>query len=130
MTAHDLWSYKPIIARAVEGSYRGRKVYTTHAPTSGPVLLHILNILEAFDLVGEGRTGTNVHRFVEALKCELIPLRRSTVLELMYVFFSLPFGTVTWNSRFCWTVRLFGVVRCDVLISLPLSEPRLRTLRS
>jgi len=75
MTADDLSSYKPIIAPAVEGSYRGRKVYTTHAPTSGPVLLHVLNILETFDMVAGGRTGTNVHRFVEALKCELIPLR-------------------------------------------------------
>lgn len=72
MTSDDLSSYKPIIASAVEGSYRGRKVYTTDAPSSGPVLLHILNILENFDLVGEGRTGTNVHRLVEALKCELV----------------------------------------------------------
>ncbi len=104
MTSYDLLSYKPIIARAVEGSYRGRKVYTTHAPTSGPVLLHILNILEAFDLVGEGRTGTNVHRFVEALKCELIPLRRSTVLELMYIFFPfllvLSLGIVGFAGRY------------------------------
>ncbi|KAF8331090.1 gamma-glutamyltranspeptidase [Cantharellus anzutake] len=68
MTAEDLASYKPIIMPALEGSYRGRKIYTTRAPSSGPALLHILNILETFDLVGEGRTGKNVHRLTEALK--------------------------------------------------------------
>jgi len=68
LTLDDLASYQPIIQPALEGSYRGRKVYTTHPPTSGVVILHILNILESFDLIREGRTPTNVHRLVEALK--------------------------------------------------------------
>ncbi|CAL1707127.1 unnamed protein product [Somion occarium] len=65
----DLESYSVKVQRALEGSYRGRKVYTTHAPTSGPVLLHMLNLMEHYDdFVQEGRTGLNVHRSVEAMK--------------------------------------------------------------
>lgn len=69
MTQADLGGYQPIVQRALEGTYRGRKVYTTHAPTSGPVLLHILNLLEHYDLPEEGRTLLNEHRLIEALKC-------------------------------------------------------------
>lgn len=65
----DLADYKVVVKKALEGTYRGRKIYTTHAPTSGPVLLHMLNLLEHYDFEGEGRTGLNVHRAVEALKC-------------------------------------------------------------
>lgn len=46
-------------------------MYTTHAPTSGPALLHMLNLLERYDgFVSEGKTDIGVHRFVEAMKCE------------------------------------------------------------
>ena len=60
------------VSRALEGSYRGRKVYTTDAPTSGPALLHMLNLVEKFDFIGEGRTALNAHRCVEAMKCEWV----------------------------------------------------------
>lgn len=32
----DLDDYKVIVQPALQGTYRGRKIYTTHAPTSGP----------------------------------------------------------------------------------------------
>lgn len=70
MTLEDLENYEVRIAPALQGTYRGRKVYTSHAPTSGPVLLHMLNLLEQYDLTGEGRTALNTHRLVEVLKCE------------------------------------------------------------
>jgi len=70
MTHEDLINYKVNVSRALEGTYRGLKVYTSHAPTSGPVLLHMLNLLENYDLPAEGRTEVNVHRLVEAMKCE------------------------------------------------------------
>ena len=71
MTQEDLDKYDVIVARALEGTYRGRKVYTTHAPTSGPAFLHMLNLLERYDnLVEEGRTGLNVHRMIEIMKCK------------------------------------------------------------
>ncbi|THH27848.1 hypothetical protein EUX98_g6344 [Antrodiella citrinella] len=69
LTHEDLESYNVIVQPALQGTYRGRKIYTTHAPTSGPVLLHMLNLVEHFDdFVEEGRTGLNVHRIVEAIK--------------------------------------------------------------
>ncbi|KAF8909841.1 gamma-glutamyltranspeptidase [Mucidula mucida] len=66
MTHADLENYKVRVDRALEGTYRGRKVYTTHAPTSGPVLLHMLNLMEKYEL--EERNGINVHRIIEAMR--------------------------------------------------------------
>ncbi|KAF8441532.1 gamma-glutamyltranspeptidase [Boletus edulis BED1] len=68
LTHADLEKYTVNVERALEGTYHDKKVYTSHAPTSGPVLLHMLNLLERFDLIGEGRTPLNVHRIVEAMK--------------------------------------------------------------
>jgi len=68
VTHDDLVNYEVKVSRALEGTYRGRKVYTTHAPTSGPVLLHMLNLMEMYDLPTEGRTDVNVHRLIEATK--------------------------------------------------------------
>ncbi|KAF9917569.1 hypothetical protein BX616_000567, partial [Lobosporangium transversale] len=65
----DLKSYKPLIKKPMIGYYQGRKIYTTPAPTSGPVLISILNILERYDL-GRFKENANVeaHRLVEAMK--------------------------------------------------------------
>ncbi|THH06520.1 hypothetical protein EW145_g4025 [Phellinidium pouzarii] len=68
MTHKDLEAYAVNVAPALVGTYRGRKVYTPHAPTSGPVLMHMLNLLERYDLSGEGRTVLNTHRLVEVMK--------------------------------------------------------------
>ena len=71
MTLTDLANYTALIYPALSGTYRGgKRVYTTDAPTSGPVLLHMLNLLENYHLHGKGRTGKNLHRFVEVMKCE------------------------------------------------------------
>lgn len=68
MTHADLEGYAVKVERALLGTYRDKKVYTSKAPTSGPALLHMLNLVERFDLAREGRTGLNVHRMVEAQK--------------------------------------------------------------
>jgi len=68
LSHEDLANYEVKVSRALEGTYRGQKIYTTHAPTSGPVLLHMLNLMEKYDLTGEGRTDVNVHRLIEATK--------------------------------------------------------------
>lgn len=74
MTHEDLEGYRVKVSRALEGTYRDRKVYTTHAPTSGPVLLHMLNLMEHFEeFEEEGRTSLAVHRLTEAMKCECWP---------------------------------------------------------
>ncbi|KAG8777938.1 hypothetical protein FRC12_000112 [Ceratobasidium sp. 428] len=76
MTEEDLASYEVVQRPALEGTYRGRRVYTTHAPSSGPVLLHVLNALDRFgagpnihDKVAmKQEGGLWWHRVVEALK--------------------------------------------------------------
>ncbi|KAJ7680309.1 gamma-glutamyltranspeptidase [Mycena polygramma] len=62
----DLENYTVKVDHALQGTYRGRTVYTGHAPTSGPVLLHMLNLIEKFPMTA--RTPLNVHRAVEVLK--------------------------------------------------------------
>ncbi|TFK25723.1 gamma-glutamyltranspeptidase [Coprinopsis marcescibilis] len=66
MSTSDLEGYKPIVRPALRGTFHGRKVYTPHAPTSGPVLLHMLNLIEHYDMTE--RNGLNTHRLVETLK--------------------------------------------------------------
>ncbi|KIM78895.1 hypothetical protein PILCRDRAFT_824014 [Piloderma croceum F 1598] len=69
LTHADLEGYKVKVNKALEGTYFGRKVYTTHAPTSGPVILQMFNLMEHYGTLREdGRTGVNVHRLVEAMK--------------------------------------------------------------
>ncbi|CUA66843.1 gamma-glutamyltranspeptidase [Rhizoctonia solani] len=55
MTLEDLESYKVIQQPALKSTYQGRHIYTAHAPSSGPVLIHVLNALERFG------SGPNVH---------------------------------------------------------------------
>ncbi|KAH7108183.1 gamma-glutamyltranspeptidase [Auriculariales sp. MPI-PUGE-AT-0066] len=68
LTLEDLAGYKVHVDKAFEGTYRGKKVFTTHPPTSGIVLLHMLNLLEGYDIPEDGLTPLNFHRMVEAMK--------------------------------------------------------------
>ncbi|KZT41503.1 gamma-glutamyltranspeptidase [Sistotremastrum suecicum HHB10207 ss-3] len=69
VTHEDLSSYKVRVDRALKGSYRGRTIYTPHAPSGGPVLLLILNLLEHYpDFILDGKTPINIHRMIEAMK--------------------------------------------------------------
>lgn len=80
MTLADFERYTVQVGKALEGTYFGRKVYTTHAPTSGPVIVQMMNLMEHYEALREdGMTGVNVHRFVEALKCR--SLCRSTEIK-------------------------------------------------
>ena len=80
MTLQDFANYTVEVRKAVEGQYRGKTVYTTHPPTSGIVLLHILNLLERYDLPAEGLNPLNLHRVIEALKCMCLPSARGSRL--------------------------------------------------
>ncbi|PFH47245.1 hypothetical protein AMATHDRAFT_6968 [Amanita thiersii Skay4041] len=62
----DLENYSVIVTRALEGTYNGQRIMTTHAPTSGPALLHMFNLLEHFNMTV--RDGLSTHRLVEAIK--------------------------------------------------------------
>ncbi|KAK0521217.1 hypothetical protein OC834_006689 [Tilletia horrida] len=85
MTLTDLAVYKANTYPALEGTWAGKKIYTTGAPTSGPPLMSLLRMLEDFEQFkprndsgrlstfgGPGIEGLNsplgVHRYVEALK--------------------------------------------------------------
>jgi gamma-glutamyltranspeptidase len=70
MTHADLMNYKVKVQPALQGTYCNRTVYTSHAPSSGPVLLHMLNLVERYDFIKAGRTLLNAHRLVEAMKCK------------------------------------------------------------
>lgn len=67
-TLEDFKSYRPIIRRTMSTYYNGRKVTTTSEPTSGPVLLSVLNLIERYQFKADGFIGVNLHRLVEAFK--------------------------------------------------------------
>jgi gamma-glutamyltranspeptidase/glutathione hydrolase/leukotriene-C4 hydrolase len=66
VTVQDFKNYKPLMYRSTEGSYRGKKLFTPRSPTSGPVLLHMLNLIEGYNFTR--RSGLDTHRMVEAMK--------------------------------------------------------------
>ncbi|KAF8706098.1 Gamma-glutamyltranspeptidase, partial [Rhizoctonia solani] len=76
MTLEDLESYKVVEKPALKSTYQGRHIYTTHAPSSGPVLIHVLNALERFgsgpnvhdQVAMQKEGGLWWHRVIEALK--------------------------------------------------------------
>ncbi len=77
MTRQDLRDYKLNIYPAISSTYHGKTVYTTDAPSSGPVMLGLLNAMEVYDLspadddsprTNATRTPLNIHRLTEALK--------------------------------------------------------------
>ncbi|KAJ3821383.1 gamma-glutamyltranspeptidase [Lentinula raphanica] len=65
-TLEDFANYRPLMYRSLEGTYRGKKLYTSRAPSSGPVLLHMLNLMEGYNFTR--RNGLDTHRMVEAMK--------------------------------------------------------------
>ncbi|KAL9549312.1 hypothetical protein MBANPS3_005268 [Mucor bainieri] len=68
VTLDDFKAYRPVIRRTLSTWYNGRKITTCSEPTSGPVILSVLNLIERFQFKVEGFTGLNLHRLVEALK--------------------------------------------------------------
>ncbi|CAO3635491.1 unnamed protein product [Mucor fragilis] len=68
VTLQDFRAYRPVIRRTLSTWYNGRKITTCSEPTSGPVILSVLNLIERFQFKVEGFTGLNLHRLVEALK--------------------------------------------------------------
>jgi len=71
LTHADLTAYQATVEPATRGTFRNRTIWTSGAPSSGPVLISLLNSLEPIqDFVEEGKTGLNTHRFIEAQKCE------------------------------------------------------------
>ncbi|KAJ1730190.1 hypothetical protein LPJ61_003146 [Coemansia biformis] len=68
LTLDDFAQYRPVDREPLESYYHGRRVLTGPAPTSGSILLNMLNVLEGYTLALEGPSAVNYHRIVEAMK--------------------------------------------------------------
>ncbi|KAJ2910121.1 hypothetical protein GGI21_001192 [Coemansia aciculifera] len=68
LTTHDFADYAPVERTPIETYYHGRRVITGSPPTSGSILLNMLNVVEGYTLAMDGRTAVNYHRIVEAMK--------------------------------------------------------------
>lgn len=69
MTMEDLANYTVAIREPAEIEYRGYKVASTTAPTSGTIGLSILSILEGYDDFYEpGTLNLSTHRLNEAMR--------------------------------------------------------------
>jgi gamma-glutamyltranspeptidase/glutathione hydrolase/leukotriene-C4 hydrolase len=69
-----LKGFKALAYPPIHQTWNGKTVYTTSAPSSGAMLLAILNILEGFDFPSTPKSEggcngpQNIHRFLEAMK--------------------------------------------------------------
>ncbi|KAI9339641.1 nucleophile aminohydrolase [Obelidium mucronatum] len=68
ITADDFKEYKARSVQPLVGYYHGRKVVTAGAPSSGAMLLSILNIVEGYDFKFAGNTSDTIHLLIEAFK--------------------------------------------------------------
>ncbi|CAO3620615.1 unnamed protein product [Mucor fragilis] len=69
ITLQDLKNYRALSRPVISTTYHNHKIFTTSAPTSGPVLLNVLNLIEPYNFAQDGsRTTLNMHRLVEAFK--------------------------------------------------------------
>jgi len=70
VTLRDLAEYRCVVRRPLTGTYRGFEVLAAPPPSSGGVvLLEMLNILEGYDLAGQGASDPRtVHASAEAMR--------------------------------------------------------------
>ncbi|KAG0245765.1 hypothetical protein BGX31_006239 [Mortierella sp. GBA43] len=69
MNMTDMANYKPVMRQPIVGYYLGRKIYAPPAPTSGPAMIGILNILERYDIGrAKDRINLDAHYLAEAMK--------------------------------------------------------------
>ncbi|KAL1879994.1 hypothetical protein VTK73DRAFT_6384 [Phialemonium thermophilum] len=68
MTLDDLRSYKVSVRPPLNITYRGYRLFTTDAPSSGAVTLNILKTMEQFPLEDREDVNLRTHRFDEAMR--------------------------------------------------------------
>ncbi|KAK0651448.1 gamma-glutamyltranspeptidase [Cercophora newfieldiana] len=68
MTLDDLKQYKVKVKKALSIGYRGYKLFTTDAPSSGAVMLSMLNTMNQYPQEDSKDTNLTYHRYVEAMK--------------------------------------------------------------
>lgn len=75
MTLDDMANYSVNRRQPLVGFYRGMRVLTTPPPSSGPVLLFLLNVLEAYNLHEEGASPLSYQQYAR------LPLAAPIVLH-------------------------------------------------
>lgn len=69
MTLDDLRNYSIVLRNVSEINYRGYRIVSTTAPSSGVVLLNVLKILECYDdFFSPGSVNLSTHRLDEAIR--------------------------------------------------------------
>ncbi|TIC14591.1 gamma-glutamyltranspeptidase [Wallemia mellicola] len=68
LTVDDLHHYKVVYGKGYNTSVNGLDVHTCGFPTSGPVMLFMLNALESLDMVPPRKTADDLHKFIETMK--------------------------------------------------------------
>ncbi|KAK3344418.1 gamma-glutamyltranspeptidase [Lasiosphaeria hispida] len=68
LTHVDLEQYAIKVKKALSIDYRGYKLFTTQAPSSGPIMLNILNTMKNYPAEDVKNGNLTTHRFVEAMK--------------------------------------------------------------
>ncbi|KNZ61749.1 uncharacterized protein VP01_1362g7 [Puccinia sorghi] len=68
VSMEDFESYQPVVERAINTTYHDYNIWTVGPPSSGAILLHMMNMLERYSLHKHPRDALAEHRFVEALK--------------------------------------------------------------
>lgn len=69
MTVDDLRNYTVAIRKPATIDYRGYKLTSSSAPSSGVVALSVLNIIKGYPDIGDPATvNLSTHRLVEAMK--------------------------------------------------------------
>jgi gamma-glutamyltranspeptidase/glutathione hydrolase len=68
MTLDDLKNYQVSIRSPISIDYRGYKLFSTGAPSSGSVALSILKIIEGYDIGDPNLLNISTHRIDEAMR--------------------------------------------------------------
>lgn len=92
MTMDDLRDYKAVVRNCSEIDYRGYRVITTTAPSSGIVIANILKVLNTYDDLFTDKTlNQSTHRLDEAIRFAYglvsIPLITSCPMSAYNCFF-------------------------------------------
>lgn len=68
MTLKDLKRYSVVAKEPLNITYRGYRLFSCGAPSSGSVLLSTLKIIEGYNMSDKGLRDLNIHRLDEAIR--------------------------------------------------------------
>jgi gamma-glutamyltranspeptidase/glutathione hydrolase len=68
MTLDDLKNYTVSVKEPLRIDFRGHRLFTTEAPSSGAVTFNILKVMEQYPVEDLQDGNLTLHRFVEAMK--------------------------------------------------------------